>query len=1231
MIGTLRNGIAGLETQQKAIDNEAHNVANVSTVGYKSSRVSFADKIYQDDIGMGSKVLSVDKQFIQGNLKPTNSSYDVALNGSGFFAVKSSDSFSNSEEKYTRSGNFHMAENGTLQTADGLEVQGWYLDNIDLKTDIVSTDQNDELFTNKYSKLLANKIINHNTYVETVTLKATDYSETTKSDDFSVFSGAGAKNKSTKLQDVELAVQEYENRLSNYKQNPTQESISSSAQISHINFPTGNSSLLSSKGSFLNVYIDGMKITQEYVATSATKEFMEKLYLQDPSLGDPNGTLSISEKGKYNRLASRVETYKSLTDKISNIPGLVAYTVKDTNNSDMLSQDNLYEFSADSFDISQGIIEIRSLIPGKEFKITEVSEILNNSLTQGDFQTIVTNTNGSGLEALNSARDALSKIISGEKQDVYTLSDLKSSSSPSFSYSINVYDKELKTTIPVPNDGAVPLKAQPLSIDALDENGNISIDEFINQFNTLAEESNPKVTDYVEALNLNGNLVIKTLDHNFDVKFEGVLEQTASFDMDINKIVDNATYNFELVVNGKTHPISVDYSGENDMESFENYPDSYYEDIKLQVELQVSSLNDTNPSYELALTELVGDKFTIYTKNKEINLNNSSVTIVDNIPTVDTIKKETIKKDYEYAIDQLKFKEPTATGELYSLKLMGETFEYTSKDGDSSDEIAKAFKEKIDVNEKIKDLLDVTEYFDTIGDATDGLFLENGLKKQPQSFVSSTDGVVTIKDGLKAGMKNLTLYLNEVNQDDTIQVFTKSGKHIAGTPAGDESWEYKVESPIGSGNYVSNGSKNPADILKLKDENGKSYFNDGAVYENQLDNPSIPNSYYGPYSSESKNTNDDPLKVQDAVEYINKYGVTESKNLYEFEEMVVIPEVTEELIVFVNGVGSSKMTAEWESGSIGVNSDPLTISQLGFLDENLPLDNSINELSTNITLSNLKELKDVSIEEQRFKIDISDENSSSNLSININEFSFDIQTDQTPTIDEVVENLKSQINNSSLYGKFSVSSDGDDIVIQNLNGDYGYGEFTKDSSINIESLTKENDNYETIFSKVNALTFLKKDQEFSNSKGAGAELLEMKTKVDQTLTKDSIQLKLDTLGISDNPSGDISIDGSGLITMTQDGASYAIGQVAIANFTNETMLEPIGDNNFKANNNTGDPIYNINNTNSAQVVEKTLEVSTANLSNSLVSLMTHQRAFEANSKSITTSAEILTTLIQLKK
>jgi flagellar hook protein FlgE len=157
------------------------------------------------------------------------------------------------------------------------------------------------------------------------------------------------------------------------------------------------------------------------------------------------------------------------------------------------------------------------------------------------------------------------------------------------------------------------------------------------------------------------------------------------------------------------------------------------------------------------------------------------------------------------------------------------------------------------------------------------------------------------------------------------------------------------------------------------------------------------------------------------------------------------------------------------------------------------------------------------------------------------------------------------------------------------------------------------------------------NSDYSVNSGAHAEFMQVKTTIDQTASKGGLQLRLDTLGISNSAFGDFAVDSSGLITMKQDGAEFAIGQVAIALFNDNRGLEPRGDNLLATTTRSGSAIYNINNNKTADVKAKTLELSTADLSESLVNLMVFQRAFEANAKSITTADAILNTLIQLKR
>jgi len=621
MIGALWTGISGLSSHQTALDNESHNIANVNTVGYKASRISFADQMYQDRIGKGSKILDAEKLYVQGNLKLTGVDYDMALSGDGFFTVKNSVS---GENMYTRAGNLRMGDNGTLQDAAGNEVQGWAMRALDPGQDVVSTNPNVDMFTNDYSKLLTSKVVSHSTYIETITAKATDYTATAKADSSTIFDGAGAKSKSAKIADVEALVSNYSSWLSKLQDEPDGGSASSTAQISQVNFKSGNDGLISKDGDQVYVYIDGNKYSQNYVATIATDEFKESFldtttdsgsmslstygtganneisidtaennakyeltidgetvsYISDENATVPeivqglsdaitsntalnatySGTLTttattiqlgtavsptISETSYSSSLtinadiaASRIATYKGLANTISEISGLRAYTVDESDvtgtNNDVLQESESFSLSTRNTDMIKGMIQIESLIPGETFTISEIGESSGNNTVAGSYQTGTNAIEGSGVGALQSARDALAQAITGKQQDVYTPSDLGlDGSSIDFTYGITIYDKDLGKIIPVPGLSSTtpetPLDIFINNATSIDDivaaiNGDTAYDYKLSSTGVNQTSSSFNLSDYVVAKNINGNLVIETLNENYDVEFSGSMK-----------------------------------------------------------------------------------------------------------------------------------------------------------------------------------------------------------------------------------------------------------------------------------------------------------------------------------------------------------------------------------------------------------------------------------------------------------------------------------------------------------------------------------------------------------------------------------------------------------------------------------------------------------------------------------------------------------------------------------
>jgi len=121
--------ITGLQGTSQAMTVTGNNIANSSTVGFKSSSTLFSDLLSANiasssgnsQVGRGSQVQTVQTNYSQGGFETTESSTDLAIEGSGFFIISDPD---DDTTLYTRNGNFSFDEDGYLVTADGYRVQG---------------------------------------------------------------------------------------------------------------------------------------------------------------------------------------------------------------------------------------------------------------------------------------------------------------------------------------------------------------------------------------------------------------------------------------------------------------------------------------------------------------------------------------------------------------------------------------------------------------------------------------------------------------------------------------------------------------------------------------------------------------------------------------------------------------------------------------------------------------------------------------------------------------------------------------------------------------------------------------------------------------------------------------------------------------------------------------------------------------------------------------------------
>lgn len=127
----------GMLAQQLNVEVISNNLANMNTHGFKRQRVEFQDLLYQNlervgtassdtgtvvpsgiQIGVGVRTGSVYRITEQGELQSTGNTYDMAVNGEGYFRIELPDG----TDGYTRSGSFQLSPNGEIVNAEGFVI-----------------------------------------------------------------------------------------------------------------------------------------------------------------------------------------------------------------------------------------------------------------------------------------------------------------------------------------------------------------------------------------------------------------------------------------------------------------------------------------------------------------------------------------------------------------------------------------------------------------------------------------------------------------------------------------------------------------------------------------------------------------------------------------------------------------------------------------------------------------------------------------------------------------------------------------------------------------------------------------------------------------------------------------------------------------------------------------------------------------------------------------------------
>ncbi len=409
MIGAMWNGIAGIWQHDKGIGVESNNLANSNTVGHKKDQISFSDLLYsQGGFGKGVQTDSISKQFGQGNIVQSGVGIDVAIEGKGFFVVKSREN--PNEIYYTRAGNLVQAKDGFLVTQDDYKIQGL----VPQSKITTTTNPLDMMFTDEYTKSLVSSNINSGSgTVYNINAKASDYVSSSKDDDI-LKKGDGYKTSQNKINDIEALKADYIEKLNKFLMDQSTTNTPSISQKSQIDFSSNLSSLQATDNT-ISVTIDNKTYSVKFdVNSTINDEEMQKLY----DFLDTNG------KAKYNLVdpnsiqsqanidAMPTTTPQEILDKTT------AQTLRDNQISSYINANSVVNAMKDLSDkisakegmsssVKDGTLVIDTLIAGGSFNISDI-KLNDTNFNSTKLQEAV---KGSGLAMVDSARDALKNAV----------------------------------------------------------------------------------------------------------------------------------------------------------------------------------------------------------------------------------------------------------------------------------------------------------------------------------------------------------------------------------------------------------------------------------------------------------------------------------------------------------------------------------------------------------------------------------------------------------------------------------------------------------------------------------------------------------------------------------------------------------------------------------------------------------------------------------------------------
>ena len=405
MIGAMWNGVSGIWNHDKGIAVESNNLANSNTVGHKKDQISFSDVLYnQAGFGKGVQTQTISKQFEQGNIVQSGVGIDVAIEGKGFFVVKSREN--PNEIYYTRAGNLVQAKDGFLVTQDDFKIQGL----VPQSKITTTTNPLDMMFTDEYTKSLVSSNINSGSgTVYNINAKASDYVSSSKDDDI-LKKGDGYKTSQNKINDIEALKADYIEKLNKFLMDQSTTNTPSISQKSQIDFSSNLSSLQATDNT-ISVTIDNKTYSVKFdVNSTINDEEMQKLY----DFLDTNG------KAKYNLVDPNSIQSQANIDAM---PTTTPQEILDKATAQALRDDQINSYSlinamkdlsdkisskeGMSSSVKDGTLVIDTLIAGEDFNISSI-KLNDTNFKSTKLQEAV---KGSGLAMVDSARDALKNAV----------------------------------------------------------------------------------------------------------------------------------------------------------------------------------------------------------------------------------------------------------------------------------------------------------------------------------------------------------------------------------------------------------------------------------------------------------------------------------------------------------------------------------------------------------------------------------------------------------------------------------------------------------------------------------------------------------------------------------------------------------------------------------------------------------------------------------------------------